>query len=332
LKSSTMMMARAAAVAVALAGWCAGGEVDHVLVNFTRLEDVATRQRSGAFKYRSGVGSPKTVVYDGCREAACVRDWTCGRDGPLWNSRKYAPACQPAPRLAFPLLVTGAPGAGTSSVTAYLNKGGARATHEEYGLDATVSWQHAVNDFVIDARYPNNQRVRAGVQPPLWPRFRRVAHVVRCPLTNILALKSRGGRASRHFVAAASTIVDPDTCAGAVARAAPTSANKNPELTPQQHVDTLAWAARMYVAWNAHVEAYADDRFAIEAFGRAELERMCATANLSCPLIGRADRAGVFAQHLNQPNDALRDLFAEARRAPDARWQGPTYDLHAPGA
>lgn len=173
-------------------------------VNFSRVDDLTTVQKNGRVQYRSGQGCPKKVIYPGCVREACASAWSCGFDNVLWNTRKVAPACAPPHLLTLKLLVTGAPGAGTTSVTSYLKSGGASVEHEEYGADGTVSWQHAVNDFAVDSRYPNNQRLRSGNQPPLWPRFARVAHLVRCPMTNILGLKSRGGRTSRAFVAAAS--------------------------------------------------------------------------------------------------------------------------------
>lgn len=55
----------------------------------------------------------------------------------------------------------------------------------------------------------------------------------------------------------------------------------------------------MYLAWNAHVEAYADERIAIEDFGRSALENLCASANLTCPFIDRATRTGAFNKRMN---------------------------------
>ena len=195
-----------------------------------------------------------------------------------------------------------------------------------YADEGAVSWAHAVNDAIFGQPYPwTSERTPwwerrtigrpSEVEAIFRPRFLRVVHLTRCPIESVAALLG-ADPASRRFVEAVtrspplrSPCSGRHHCAGFGVSA------------------RLGWAVAAYVAWNEHLERYADDRVQVEALhpsrpfeDRRRLAlRLCEGALLkslrkqqSCPeRVGKADPS-LLGVHL-EPAAVLpsrRDLEA----------------------
>jgi hypothetical protein len=130
---------------------------------------------------------------------------------------------------------------------------GVKVMHEKPGPDGSVSWPMAVSDAYVNRVYP-----WSGLKEILGPDellFTHVVHVVRCPVDNIAALTSHT-HVSRGFIKSAGL--------PAPARKADSEKYMN---------ELIAWASLAWIAWNEHVERYADYRFQTESLSCADGER-----------------------------------------------------------
>lgn len=185
-----------------------------------------------------------------CGPGDAISDQSCALCDVLLNTRKWDARCSTvAPERNRPerpqLLVTGIGGTGTNTITTILNRMGVKVKHEMPGLDGSVSWPMAVNDAYVNQAYP-----WSGLKNTLGPDeliFTHVAHVVRCPLDNIATLTTHK-HATRHFMASAG-VPEP-------AGRADFGNSVN---------ERVAWASLAWIAWNEHVERYADYRFQTES-------------------------------------------------------------------
>lgn len=210
----------------------------------------------------------------------------------LLHTRKYDKTCQgpgeayAIPRTTWelgegtiPLLLTGACGAGNHATLHWLAERLGGATHEDFGVPITISWQHAVSDWAAIRAYPHKQRYHK-IYPPLAPRFAKVVHVVRCPLDTLATLLSHG----------------PKTMGFLEAVGIPAPIDRGAD-------EMLAWGTRHYLAWNAHVASYADWRFRVED-AACEDAASCATAEKIAAKI--ADLAGLRPSPRIAPGAAIR--------------------------
>eukprot|EP00618_Florenciella_parvula_P032088 CAMPEP_0119544614 /NCGR_PEP_ID=MMETSP1344-20130328/54819_1 /TAXON_ID=236787 /ORGANISM="Florenciella parvula, Strain CCMP2471" /LENGTH=365 /DNA_ID=CAMNT_0007589117 /DNA_START=885 /DNA_END=1983 /DNA_ORIENTATION=- len=162
--------------------------------------------------------------------------------------------------IIYPLLVTGAGGAGTNLASSALKQLGVVLGHEYTLGEGSSSWPYAVSDSVVGVKYPfprKGPHVSLNVLPESSPRFRTVIHQVRCPSKNIAALTTHNN-ASRSFLWHAAGI-DPT-------------------------LPACVWGAHVWLRWNEHIETYADHRYRIEDFQTPELlaRYACELAGLKC--------------------------------------------------
>lgn len=177
-------------------------------------------------------------------------------------TRKFNETCMPMPKQKnelLPLLVTGSPGSGTRAAAHLLATMGLEVGHERYETGGTVSWTHAVNDYAFGTAYPfSSERTkwwhlrhlpnRFGIENTLTPRYQTVVHLVRCPLRSVASMLKPHAPIIR-FVETATGI------------SSPCGDSYDCETTLEER---LGWATATYVAWNRHVESYADIRVRIE--------------------------------------------------------------------
>ncbi|KAJ8609627.1 hypothetical protein CTAYLR_006301 [Chrysophaeum taylorii] len=196
-------------------------------------------------------------------------------------SRKYDSACMPSPYELLPLLVTGTGGIGTRVVTELLRAMGVEAGHEKYDAHATVSWTHAVNDFAFGVPYPfssertlwwQNRKIRNRVdfENVFKPRWNHVVHLTRCPIKVIKSMLRPHAPVLR-FV---------ERATHSPSLTSPCASTYDCETDLKERV---GWATSMYVAWNEHVERYADERLRIEDFGRS-VEKTAKISRKLCDL------------------------------------------------
>jgi len=180
-----------------------------------------------------------------------VRDLPCSA---LENTKLYREDChRDFPKINLrDLLITGTGGTGTHTMTMMLRYSGVSVQHEDVGVEAAVAWPYAV-DAEVQCRdmfcpgYPWG--------PEYMPqRFRHVFHQTRCPLKNIGALLTHSHK-SFHFI---SRLAD----------------------QPLNRLSRLERAVRAYIAWNEHIETYAEYRYQVENVNLTEI----------CALAGLADR------------------------------------------
>lgn len=186
-----------------------------------------------------------------------VDDRTCDA---LVYSRKLSRRCVAEPSSAYeklPLLVTGTAGVGTRAIASFLAAMGIDTGHEAYA-PATVSWTHAVNDFALGVQYPYSSertkwwqqrhiKSRVDAENIFKPRFAYVVHVTRCPLRVLGSLLKPHAPIIR-FVEKATGITSPCLAYDC-------------DTTLQER---LGWALSTYVAWNSHIEKFADERRRVE--------------------------------------------------------------------
>ena len=271
-----------------------------------------------------GVWQPTVAVCEDAR--ACLRGWQCPLGDGLLNSRKAAADCLPKDAELIPLLVTGLPGAGTNTMTAYLAGAGglgAAAAHEVFARDAVVSWYHAFNDWFIGMAYPGN---RLPILHPLTPRFGVVVHLVRCPLRTIHGISARLAPGSAELIARATTgrpAPFAAAAAGPAARPKPplfcapySSITGDGRKWAQEVVmdggpfrrganDTIARNSFVYLTFAEHVDSYADARVRLEAVTAATLRAIGELAGI--PALARV--RGVATGQ-----DALETKRLNARR------------------
>ena len=267
-------------------------------------------------------------VYTGWNHARMLPDagWRCGpHSAPcdafcdvLLNTRKYDPRCQTAlPQLIYPLLVTGTGGTGSTWLAHMLETRGLSVGHESYGRDVTVSWKHAVSDAYLGELYP---RVHGGewrtklLPPPeagrvpdsaKSPRFRCVAHLVRCPLDTIASLITHAP-SSNQFQRAAG-----------VAPASVLPLREKWSLDDKIAFNTLLW-----IEWNTHIERYADFRMSTEELasdvGLKHLDQILLAAGLRVHAMnGSAEDVSTKSGRLetNQRKHVHNLTFASLKKA-----------------
>lgn len=188
-----MSVSRTSLSLVALLVWGASGQPLNVSLIPSSFWDGALRKMM--IKY--GGWSPEArcdkYIYSRAWDASCMK--------------KRPPAGE-----LLPLLVTGTPSIGSRALTELFEELGIGADHEAYGARATVSWAHAVNEFVAGTAYPHSSertrwwdtRIisnRFDFQNVFRPRFARVVHVTRCP-TRVLASLMASSAPTARFVEA----------------------------------------------------------------------------------------------------------------------------------
>ena len=137
--------------------------------------------------------------------SAAAGSWRIGGEcDALLNTRKFSAACLVHPgRPPSPLLITATGGSGTTELSQKLKDLGVHVAHQRFA-SVTISWQHAVNDVFIRHAYPGGACTSAHAPPRssslVSPRFRRVVHLVRCPLHAIGALSTHRCVSAHTFV------------------------------------------------------------------------------------------------------------------------------------
>jgi hypothetical protein len=134
--------------------------------------------------------------------------------------------------------------------------------HESYGDMATISSVHAVNEQTAGVPYPytdersgwwlKRQIVdKYGYANAFTPRFRRVVHLVRCPLANIQTLLKSTAPLMRFIEAFTSPKLESICVAHACSA---------------DFASRLGWATAAYVAWVEHIDMVAHETLRIDAF------------------------------------------------------------------
>ena len=191
------------------------------------------------------------------------------------------------------LLVTGAGGAGTHTITEVLKAAGVRVEHERMGLDGAVGWQYAVHSPAsfgnVGAGESQNMQLSAAeisiisrvrfddIGRP--PKFQRVIHLTRCPLDNIASLLTHS-HISAAFVARQCPIL---RWQSHLQKLLPNLCNNQTSVhyflrcrsglkSGDQFFDNLVrfWTIA-YLCWNEHIESYASARIALERLDGSEL-------------------------------------------------------------
>ena len=180
----------------------------------------------------------------------------CGRSKKNIYSRK----------VRLPLLVTSLGGAGSWHASLRLRDAGLRVEHERLGRDGSVCWLYAVRDS-IHRPYPVPPAATA--VRDLDVRFRKVLHLIRCPVGNVAALSTHK-RSTLAFAARALALPPPppedvDTGATQLERSVyRLPKNINGEKDRKRKERWLLFLTNIWLGWNGRIERFADARSRIE--------------------------------------------------------------------
>lgn len=178
-------------------------------------------------------------------------------------TRKVVPCVSQDPEKT--LLATGLGGSGTWRTALALREAGLLVEHEGVSVDGSVSWLYAVRAGSYPCVRANSDTVT---------RFRKVLHVVRCPVHNVAALSTHK-RTTLSFAARAVGLTEP-----------PLDNDQGDRYRISQarllNPFWLRFLTELWVAWNERIATYSD--------GLARLEDQDPGHTL-------CDRAGIPVRH-----------------------------------
>lgn len=160
-------------------------------------------------------------------------------------TRKVVPCVNEDPEKM--LLATGLGGSGTWRTALALQEAGLLVEHEAVGVDGSVSWLYAVRARSYPCMRANSDTLT---------RFRKVLHVVRCPVHNIAALSTHK-RSTLSFAAQAVGVTKPP----------PDNDQDDRYRISQARLLNPFWLrflTELWVAWNERIATYSDGLVRLE--------------------------------------------------------------------
>lgn len=157
-----------------------------------------------------------------------------------------------------PLLITGSPSSGTHSIAAIFTSSGVNLTHESPGPNGSVAWPYAVDSVLT----PEAMAMAGAPQGTCWKkwltptkiRFSHVVHLVRCPV-NVISAMMLSDKCSIRYMRYTMRLSEP--------------------LLGHLVTDRVRSLMEVWLAWNLHLEKYAEARYKIEDF--PEMFQYCCT-------------------------------------------------------
>lgn len=181
-------------------------------------------------------------------------------------SRKFEGTCMKAD-VVLPLLLTGT----TRGVRNFATDVLRLAKCAEGG---SFSWAHGVNNVAFDVPYPFSAhrakwwQLYGSTQSVLRPRYKRVVHLTRCPLRELISLMRPNAPSIRFVEKITRNPPITSPCA------------ESYDCEESTLAERLGWATSAYVALNEHIERYADDRVKVEQIVSNEIfQSFCSTCS-----------------------------------------------------
>ena len=178
------------------------------------------------------------------------------------NSRKYDEKCLPYPKKLYPILVTSLGSSGTHALANTLRSKGVQIKHESIDNDGSISWFYGFNDVYVNSSYPHHSELSSNNHKSKYllfsPRFKRVVHIVRCPMNQISSFTTHLPESYNFAKQSIMSTADDGIDSNIVKDIFPNSNCSRGDTC------NLHFAAYSWLYYNRHIYQYADVTYPIE--------------------------------------------------------------------